>query len=140
MSDASSAQPANGNGAARRRWLIILGAIVLAGVIVWGLYWFLHARFFESTDDAYVGGDVVAITSREPATVLAIHADNTQGVKRGQVLIEFDPARPKAAMSPRANSPGSSGRAVHSIGVLPCRTAPMPKASPPTASSACWKS
>ena len=33
------------------------------------LYWFLDARFYESTDDAYVGGNVVAITSRENATV-----------------------------------------------------------------------
>ena len=37
-------------------------------------------------------GNVVAVTSRENATVLALHADNTQTVKRGQLLIEMDPA------------------------------------------------
>ena len=50
------------------------------------------ARYFESTDDAYVAGNVVAITSRENATVLALHADNTQTVQQGQLLIEMDPA------------------------------------------------
>ena len=56
-----------------------------------GVYWLLVARYFESTDDAYVSGNVVTITSKENATVLALHADNTQTVRRGQLLIEMDP-------------------------------------------------
>jgi membrane fusion protein (multidrug efflux system) len=35
---------------------------------------------------------VVTVTSKENATVLALHADNTQTVKQGQLLIEMDPA------------------------------------------------
>jgi membrane fusion protein (multidrug efflux system) len=83
--------PETGNGK-RRRGFLILGAVVLIGAVAWGLYWFLHARFYESTDDAYVAGNVVAITSRENATVMALDADNTQTVSRGQLLIEMDPA------------------------------------------------
>ena len=99
MSDASSKTPANGNASARRRWLAILGIVVVVGVVAWGFYWFLYAQYFEGTDDAYVGGDVISITSREPATVLALHADNTQSVQRGQVLVEFDPAKADVAMA-----------------------------------------
>jgi len=76
----------------RRFWFIILGAVILVAALVYGVYWLVHARFFESTDDAYVGGNVVTITSKENATVLALHADNTQGVRQGQLLVEFDPA------------------------------------------------
>jgi membrane fusion protein (multidrug efflux system) len=76
----------------RRFWFMILGGVVLVGALVYGVYWLLYSRYFESTDDAYVGGNVVAITSKENATVLALHADNTQTVKRGQLLIEMDPA------------------------------------------------
>ena len=76
----------------RRRWMAILAAIVLVGGLGWGLYWLFYGRYFESTDDAYVGGDIVAITSQEAATVLAIHADNTQSVTRGQLLVELDPS------------------------------------------------
>jgi len=78
----------------RRFWFIVLGAVVLAAAVIYGVYWLVYARYFESTDDAYVGGNVVTITSKENATVLALHADNTQTVKQGQLLIEMDPAIP----------------------------------------------
>ncbi len=76
----------------RRLGFLILGVVLLVAAVGYGLYWFLDARFYEGTDDAYVAGNVVAVTSRENATVLALHADNTQTVKQGQLLIEFDPA------------------------------------------------
>jgi membrane fusion protein (multidrug efflux system) len=79
----------------RRFWLILVAAIVIAGGLAWGLYWLFYARYFESTDDAYVAGNVVTITAKEPATVLALHADNTQAVKQGQLLVEMDPATAK---------------------------------------------
>ena len=76
----------------RRKGFTILGAVILTAAVIWGLYWLLFARLYESTDDAYVAGNIVAVTSRENATVTALHADNTQAVKRGQLLIEMDPA------------------------------------------------
>jgi membrane fusion protein (multidrug efflux system) len=76
----------------RRFWFLVLGAVVLGAALIYGIYWLVYARYFESTDDAYVGGNVVTITSKENATVLALHADNTQTVKQGQLLVEFDPA------------------------------------------------
>ncbi len=88
MSDA--AKPANNNN--RRLGFVILGIVLLLGAVGYGLYWFLDARFYQSTDDAYVAGNVVAVTSRENATVQALHVDNTQTVKQGQLLIEMDPA------------------------------------------------
>jgi len=84
--------------ARRRRLLTILAVVVAIGAVLYGIYWFLYARHFEGTNDAYVGGDVVAITSRENGTVLALHADNTQSVKRGQLLVELDPIKAKVAM------------------------------------------
>ncbi len=86
-------------GNKRRTAFIILGAVILIGAIGYGLYWFLDARFYENTDDAYVAGNVVAITSRESATVMSLHADNTQTVKQGQLLIEMDPAVAQVNMS-----------------------------------------
>ena len=83
----------------RRTAFLIFGALVAVCAIGYGLYWFLDARFYESTDDAYVAGNVVAVTSRESATVLALHADNTQTVKQGQLLIEMDPAVARVNMA-----------------------------------------
>ncbi|MEI9989157.1 MAG: HlyD family efflux transporter periplasmic adaptor subunit [Rhizomicrobium sp.] len=82
----------------RRRWLIILGVVVVAAAIAYALYYFLYASRFQTTDDAYVGGDIVSITSREAGTILALHADNTQAVRRGQLLVELDPVRARVAL------------------------------------------
>ena len=76
----------------RRILFLVLGAVVLVAGLVYGAIWYLDARHYESTDDAYVGGNVVAVTSRETDTVIGLHADNTQSVKRGQLLVELDPA------------------------------------------------
>jgi len=84
--------PAAGKPRARRRLLTLLGIVVLVGIAIWAVFHFLLAKPEEETDDAYVAGDVVAITARDPGTVLAIHADNTQTVRAGQPLIDLDPA------------------------------------------------
>jgi membrane fusion protein, multidrug efflux system len=87
MSDAS-----NNNGSRRQRGFLILAAVIVIAGLGYGAYWFFDARFYEATDDAYVSGNIVAVTSRENATVVALHADNTQTVRRGQLLVEMDPA------------------------------------------------
>ena len=77
----------------RRRKGFLLFAIVSAVLaLLYGAWWLLSGRFHETTDDAYVAGNIVAVTSREAATVTALYADNTQAVKQGQLLIEMDPS------------------------------------------------
>ena len=100
MSDTEAASPASsttqapngGKPRARKRGLTILAIVVVVAAIVWAVFHFLLAKPEEETDDAYVAGDVVAITARDPGTVLAIHADNTQTVKAGAPLLDLDPA------------------------------------------------
>ena len=52
----------------RRRGLMALGLVAMFGGVLYGGYWFLFARHYESTDDSYVNGDLVQITSEVPAT------------------------------------------------------------------------
>jgi membrane fusion protein (multidrug efflux system) len=82
----------------RRKGFQAFGLIVVIVAVVYALYWLLVARFSESTDDAYVAGNIVAVTSRENATVIALYADNTQSVKQGQLLIEMDPSIAEVTM------------------------------------------
>jgi len=95
---ASPAAPAQNTGK-RRRGLIILALVAVVAGVVYGGYWFLVARHYVSTDDAYVDGDLVQITSEVPGTVMELRADDTQGVGRGQTLLELDPADAQVAMS-----------------------------------------
>src|SRR5712664_1603118 len=83
----------------RRRGLVALGLSALLGGVGYGSYWLLIARHYQSTDDAYVNGDLVQITSEVPGTVIALDADDTQGVRREQTLLELDPADAQVAMS-----------------------------------------
>ncbi len=91
-----AATPANGN---RRQRLLVLAALVVVAAVGYGAYWFLHARYFEETDDAYVASDIVPITSDVAGTVTAIHVDDTQHVEKGQLLIELDRADGEVVMA-----------------------------------------
>ena len=91
MTDTAAPPPPAGRPALRRRLLLGLAIIVLVGLAIWAVFHFLLAKPEEETEDAYVAGDVVAITARDPGTIVALHADNTQAVKAGQPLIDLDP-------------------------------------------------
>ena len=68
---------------------VVLSLFVLAGA-GYTAWWMMHGRWHESTDDAYVGGNLVQITPQVAGTVIAIHADDTDYVKSGQPLISLD--------------------------------------------------
>ncbi len=53
---------------------------------------------YESTDNAYVQGNVVQITPQVAGTVIAIDTDDTAHVKAGDVLVRFDPADAQVAL------------------------------------------
>lgn len=83
----------------RNQRLLILGAVVALSAVAYTAYYFMHSRYFEETDDAYVASDVVQITSEVSGTILSVKVDNTQHVERGQVLLELDPADAQIAVA-----------------------------------------
>lgn len=98
---------------ARRIGFLILGAVILIGAIIYGVME-LTAPPSEETDDAYVGGNIVAVTARDGGTVLALHADNTQAVTQGQPLIDLDPATTDVQLAAAEAALGRAVRAVRS--------------------------
>src|SRR6267143_568340 len=82
----------------RWRWLAISLSAFLSIGIAYGLYWAQVLRHYESTDDAYVNGNVVQITPQISGTVVSIGADDTQFVKAGQPLVVLDQADAKVAL------------------------------------------
>jgi membrane fusion protein (multidrug efflux system) len=53
-------------------------------------YWYLYARNYQETDDAYVAGDLVNVVSQVNGTVVSIGADETDLVRAGQELVRLD--------------------------------------------------
>jgi len=85
--------------ARRKRALLLLAAVVGAGVIAFGLYDWLVASHYEHTDNAYVQGNIVQITPQTGGTVMAIGADDTDFVRAGSTLVQLDPADARVALS-----------------------------------------
>jgi len=82
----------------RRRWIVGVGValgIIALVVLAW---WLLDARFYESTDDAYVAGDLVNVMSQVNGTVVSIGADETDLVTAGQELVRLDATDARIAL------------------------------------------
>jgi membrane fusion protein, multidrug efflux system len=93
--------PANANGQSNRkrnRMLLLVSLAILVIAIGYGVYWGTVLRWRETTDDAYVNGNIVQITPQIAGTVVGIHADDTQYVTAGQTLVRLDPADAKVAL------------------------------------------
>ena len=84
--------------------LRLLGIVVVLAAIGWGLWYFLDGRWYESTDDAYVNGNVVQITPQVPGSVVSIGADDGDLVHAGDTLVKLDPSDADVALAEaRAN-------------------------------------
>jgi membrane fusion protein (multidrug efflux system) len=85
------------NPARKRALLGVVALVALAG-LAYGVYYALVLNHYESTDNAYVQGNVVQLTPQVGGTVVAIDADDTDFVKAGQLLVKLDPADARVAL------------------------------------------
>ncbi|HEY8539175.1 MAG TPA: efflux RND transporter periplasmic adaptor subunit, partial [Steroidobacteraceae bacterium] len=82
----------------RKPALIALTLVCVLLLASYGVYAYVLARDSESTEDAYVAGNLVQVMPQVAGTVLSIHADETDFVKAGQVLVELDAADKRIAL------------------------------------------
>lgn len=75
----------------KQRWFF-WGALIffcLCGLI-WFIYWLVWGQFYESTEDAYVNGNLILVTPQEMGIITTIWVDNAQLVEAGQPILELD--------------------------------------------------
>jgi len=102
--------PANGNK--RRRILLILTTVfVLAGAGWLALEHFVFS-LREKTDDAYVTGNQVRVSSQVSGTVVEVFVRNTSRVRAGQVLLKLDPTDAQQSLDRAAAALGQTVRQV----------------------------
>ncbi|MDR2851946.1 MAG: efflux RND transporter periplasmic adaptor subunit [Burkholderiaceae bacterium] len=99
----------------RKRALTILTVIVVILGLCWGAYEFFIASRYESTDNAYVQGNVIQITPQIGGTVTAVMADDTDLVKAGQTLVKLDPADARVALEQAEAALGQAVRQVRTL-------------------------
>lgn len=66
-------------------------AVVAVVVIAAGLFYWLHSRGRENTDDAQVDGRITQIAARVGGSVIKVNVDNNLQVNGGAVLVQIDP-------------------------------------------------
>jgi membrane fusion protein (multidrug efflux system) len=70
----------------------VIAGLVMAALAAWGIMHVVAGMAFVTTDDAYVDGRVHAIASKVPGMVQKVHVTDNQPVKKGDALVDIDPA------------------------------------------------
>src|SRR5580704_15227643 len=96
-------------------WLLLLaiGLVVIALLTL--AWWLVYARYYESTDDAYVSGDLVNVMSQVSGTVVSIGADETDRVDAGQELVRLDATDYRIALEDAEQQLARTVRQTHTV-------------------------
>jgi membrane fusion protein (multidrug efflux system) len=94
------ARPATSAPTQSRRRLAIagIGLIAVLGAATFGHHYWTVGRFLESTDDAYVGGDVTVIAPKVAGFIAEMAVTDNQMVHAGDLLVRLDDRDYKAAL------------------------------------------
>jgi membrane fusion protein, multidrug efflux system len=90
-------------GLARQAWrrVALAGLVAAIGISAawYGEHWWTVERFIESTDDAYVGGDVTVIAPKVAGLIAEVDVTDNQAVRAGDVLVRLDDRDYRAALA-----------------------------------------
>lgn len=75
----------------RRPKVLFIVLLVLGGLALGGIYWWLSGVNEESTDDAYTEGRAIQIAPQISGRVVSLDVSDNQFVRKGQALIHIDP-------------------------------------------------
>ena len=100
----------------RRELLLkIVIAAVLVGALMALSRWYFYDRNWVTTDNAFVTGNIIPVQADATGVVAAVLTEETQLVKKGDVLVRLDGQRARAAL---AQSEAELCRAVRAVGAL----------------------
>jgi len=83
---------------AKKSKALLIGALALGGAIAGGAYWWIEARHFETTDNAYVHSEITRLSPKVSGYVTDISVNDNQDVKAGDVLLRLDTRDYEAAV------------------------------------------
>lgn len=110
--NAPTSTPTNNN---RRKGLTTVAVLVLLAGAAWGVYEYVVSSHFETTDNAYVQGNLIQITPQISGTVKEIYADDTDRVQAGQPLIKLDGTDAQLALQQASANLGAVVRQVRTV-------------------------
>ena len=91
MEETKTEEVKQNNNNKKKYGFIVLAIVVLIGAVT--LFFYLRYKATHiTTDDAFVDGHVYTIASRVKGRIKAVYATDNQYVKKGDLLVEIDPA------------------------------------------------
>lgn len=82
----------------RNRAPMIASVVMLSLGLLGGGYWFGYGQYFESTDNAYLQGDITTISPKVSGYIAHSYVSDNQQVKQGQLLVQIDDRDYQAAL------------------------------------------
>jgi membrane fusion protein (multidrug efflux system) len=76
--------------ASRRQLLFAAGAALIGAAACFVWYWVTIGQYIESTDDAYVGGEVTTLSFKVAGLIETVAIVDNQSVKAGDLLLKLD--------------------------------------------------
>jgi len=83
----------------KRVMLIGATALLMVAAAYLAQQWLTVGRYMQTTDDAYVGGDLTVLSSKVSGFVAEVRAADNQHVKAGDLLIKLDDRDLRAALA-----------------------------------------
>ena len=72
-------------------YLSIGAVVLLVAALIGGTLWYVQARHFETTDDAFVDARQFSVAPRVAGVVTEVHVADNKVVREGDILFQIDP-------------------------------------------------
>lgn len=96
----------------KKKTIILLALGVIVVFVCFYIWWLKIGQFNETTEDAYVSGNIVNVMSQVSGTVTDIMVDNTSLVGESDILVKINPVDAQLALQEAEASFASTIRSV----------------------------
>ncbi|RDE87922.1 EmrA/EmrK family multidrug efflux transporter periplasmic adaptor subunit [Aggregatibacter kilianii] len=100
----------------RKKAFGIFFFILIITTALTALYWFFFLKDYQSTEDAYVNGNQIMISSQVAGNVRQINVENMDFVHAGDVLLELDDTDYQLSFSQAQNTLAGAVRQISQLG------------------------
>lgn len=77
---------------------VVVPMITAIAFLITGIYMGIHSLYFQSTDDAFIEGNIISIAPKVEGHIIKLLIDDNVEVKKGDLLLEIDPVDYEVAL------------------------------------------
>ena len=101
--------------ARRKRYLSLVGLVILVSALAYVAYWWHYSRFQVVSHNAFITGNLIPVEADATGIVTQVLVEESQYVNKGDLLVSLDEHRAQTALGQRR---GELGQVVREIGAV----------------------